>query len=72
MEEALLYALLMPNEELKRLQDEGNFTKLMARQEECKMMPYGVVWKEYLRRQGVVSDYYTEIKKYEDEVLSLR
>ena len=72
MQEALLFALLLPNEELRELQDEGNFTKLMARQEECKMMPYGVVWKEYLSRQGLGSDYYAEIKKYEDEVLSLR
>ena len=29
-------ALVTPNEDLKKLQDEGNFTELMVRQEETK------------------------------------
>lgn len=72
MEEALLFALLLPNDELKKLQDAGDFTRLMARQEECKLMPFGIVWKEYLERQNLKVNYYDDIKKYEKEVLSLR
>ena len=71
VQKALLYALLEPTN-LKELQDSGNFTELMVRQEELKTMPMGAVWEEYLKREGVVSDYYAVIKKYEDEVLSKR
>ncbi len=71
VQKALLYALLEPAN-LKELQDCGNFTELMVRQEELKTMPMGAVWEEYLKREGVVSDYYAVIKKYEDEVLSKR
>jgi L-rhamnose isomerase len=71
VQKALLYALLEPKT-LKKLQDDGNFTELMVRQEELKTMPMGAVWEEYLKREGVVSDYYAVIKKYEDEVLSKR
>lgn len=72
MEKALLFALLLPNEKLKALQDNGEFTELMVRQEECKTLPLGAVWQEYLEREGLSNEYYTEIKKYESEVLSLR
>ena len=44
----------------------------MVRQEECKLLPLGAVWQEYLEREGLSNEYYTEIKKYESEVLSLR
>ena len=32
----------------------------------------GDVWNEYLKREGVPTDYLTEVKKYENEVLSKR
>ena len=35
-QKALLMALVTPNEDLQKLQDEGNFTELMVRQEEKK------------------------------------
>ena len=38
---------------LKKLQDEGNFTKLMVMQEELKSYPFGDVWEEYCNRVGV-------------------
>ncbi len=72
MQKALLRALLTPNDELKALQEAGNFTKLMARQEECKMLPVGAVWSEYLTRLGVESDYYTVAAGYEKNTLSKR
>lgn len=39
MQKALLYALLMPNDTLKKLQDNGEFTELMYRQEQLKTYP---------------------------------
>lgn len=72
MEKALLYALLIPHDKLKKLQDSSAFTELMVAQEEVKDMPFGAVWKEYLSREGLKEDYLTEIKKYESEVLNKR
>lgn len=73
-QKALLSALITPNEELKKLQDDSNFTELMVRQEELKTMPFGEVWDEYCRRCGVPVDgaWFGEVKKYEAEVLSKR
>lgn len=72
MQKALLYALLMNNEELKTLQDNADFTTLMVKGEEYKTLPFGAVWQEYLERQNLTEDYLAEIKKYEGEVLIKR
>ena len=72
VQKALLFALLQPDNELKKLQDENNFTEIMYLQEEMKMMPMGDVWEEFLSRSGVASNYFAEVKKYENEVLSKR
>ena len=72
LQKALLFALLQPETELKKLQDENNFTEIMYLQEEMKMMPIGEVWEEFLSRSGVVSNYLAEVKKYENEVLLKR
>lgn len=72
MEKALLMAILTPNAQLKALQDEGNFTELMVRMEEYKMLPVYAVWKEYLSRLGVTEDYYAVISEYEKNVLAGR
>ncbi len=69
VEKALLYALLEPSEEMKKLQDENDFTSILALGEEIKTMPFGDVWNEYLSRENVKADYLSEIKKYEKEVL---
>ena len=53
LRKALLSALLWPHEALKRLQDEGKFTRLLAMQEECKLLPVGDVWEELCRRANV-------------------
>lgn len=72
-QKALLFALCTPNDELKTLQDESNWTKLMARQEEIKMMPFGDVWAEYCRQCGTSADgWFEEVIKYEEEVLEKR
>ena len=73
-EQALLDALLQPNDELKALQDAGNFTKKMMLMEQAKMMPLSEVWEEYCRRQGVPADerWFASVERYEREVQSKR
>lgn len=72
VQKALLYALLVNNDRLKKLQDESDFTTLMVEQEEYKTLPFGAVWREYLKREGLTEEYLPEIRKYEAEVLKER
>ncbi|MBP5599533.1 MAG: L-rhamnose isomerase, partial [Lachnospiraceae bacterium] len=73
-QKALLNAMLTPNDELKKLQDNAQFGRLMATFEAVKTLPFGDVWEEYLRRENTVDDFsfYDEVEKYEKEVLSKR
>ncbi len=73
-QKALLYALTLPNGDLKKLQDEGNFTKLMVMQEAMKTFPFSDIWEEYLIRENVPTDteYYDRIANYEKEELLKR
>lgn len=72
MLKALLFAMLLPNEELKQLQNENNFTKIMYLNEKFKSMPWGAIWEEYLSRQGLDENWLEEVQKYEREVLLKR
>lgn len=72
VQKALLFALLQPDTEMKKLQSESNFTDIMYLSEEMKTMPLGDVWNEFLAREGVAVNYLSEVKKYESEVLSKR
>ena len=56
------------------LQNRGNFTELMVRQEEMKTMPFGEVWDEYCRLCGAPLDgeWFEEVRIYEKEVLEAR
>lgn len=73
-QKALLNAMLTPNERFKELQENGEFGKLMAYQEEIKTYPFGSIWDEYCDRCLVRSDFgwYDEVLGYEKEVLSKR
>ncbi len=71
-QKALLFAASLPNEERKELQDKADFTKLMFLQERAKRLPFSALWEEYLLRQGLDDDYYTEAMRYEKEVLGKR
>ncbi|MCQ2435532.1 MAG: L-rhamnose isomerase [Clostridia bacterium] len=73
-QKALLNALLTPHETLKALQDNAEFTELMAMNEELKTMPFGAVWDEYCTRCGVKTGmaWFDDIKSYEKTVLSKR
>ncbi len=74
IQKALLYALLEPSKKMKQLQNESNFTELMAMSEEMKTAPFGDVWEEYCRICDVPGglSWLDNIKKYENEVLSKR
>lgn len=72
VEKALLFALLQPNDTMRKLQDSADMTSLMVIQEELKTAPFGDVWEEYLHRENIQNDYLTEVKKYESEVLIKR
>ncbi|MCR5421369.1 MAG: L-rhamnose isomerase [Lachnospiraceae bacterium] len=71
IQKALLLALLNPNETLKQLQDKGDFTRLMAMQEELKTLPFGDVWEEYLDRCNAPKEeeWFGIVEKYEKDVL---
>ncbi|WP_226529648.1 L-rhamnose isomerase [Metabacillus niabensis] len=74
MIKSLLYAMLVPNNHLKQLQEEGNFTERLALMEEFKTYPFGAIWDYYCEQNGVpVKETWLEdVKKYENEVLSKR
>ncbi|WP_077619348.1 L-rhamnose isomerase [Bacillus sinesaloumensis] len=74
MVKALLYAMLSPNEYLKQLQEEGNFTDRLAIMEEFKTYPFGAIWDYYCEVMGVPvrEAWLDEVKTYEKEVLTKR
>ena len=74
MQKALLYALLQPNERMKKFQDKCEFTELMMLQEECKTLPFGAIWEQWCLSENVPENesWFEEIRKYEAEVLSKR
>lgn len=71
MIKALLNAMLIPNEKLKQLQDEGNFTERLALMEEFKTYPMGYIWDYYCEKNNVPvgETWIDEVKKYEKEEL---
>ena len=72
MQKALLCAILQPSDELQKLQNENNFTKIMYLNEKFKTMPIGDVWEEYLRRQNLSDDWFDAVEKFESEVIAKR
>ena len=74
MQKALLYALLMPNEKLAKLQEERRFTELMMEQEELKTYPFGDVWDYFcqMKKVPVKEQWFKEVRAYEKEVLLKR
>lgn len=72
VQKALLFALLQPNDKLKKLQETNDMTALMVLQEELKTAPMGDIWDEFLARADVGKDYISEIKQYEKDVLLKR
>jgi L-rhamnose isomerase len=74
MQKALLAALLMPRGCMQSMQEEGNFSELMMWQEEMKLYPLGDVYNKMCAMSNVPvgPDWYEDVRKYENEVLSKR
>lgn len=72
VQKALLFALLEPSNSLENMQNNSDFTQLMIVQEELKTAPFGDIWNEYLERENAPVEYFAEVKRYEQEVLSKR
>jgi len=74
MQKALLWALLMPNDLLRRMQAKNDYTGLLFLHEELKTLPFSAVWEEYCRREQVAADdaWYQDILGYEKNVLMKR
>ena len=72
VQKALLFALLEPSNSLENMQNNSDFTQLMVVQEELKIAPFGDIWNEYLERENTPVEYFAEVKRYEQEVLSKR
>jgi L-rhamnose isomerase len=70
----LLFALLEPQAELRRLEEDGDFGARLALLEEVKTLPFAAVWEEFCRRQNTPADrmWMPEIERYEREVLNSR
>lgn len=70
MQKALLVALLTPHAHMKELQDSMNYTELLALTEDLKLLPFGDVFNEFCKRQGVPGgmDWFADVKRYEQDV----
>lgn len=71
---ALLMALLEPIEQMRELEQLGDFTARLALLEELKGMPFGAVWDYYCVRQdtAVGMAWLDDIRNYEKEVIAKR
>ena len=74
MQKALLYALLTPHAALMKLQDSGDYTSLLAMQEELKTYPFADVWDHFCEMNNVPvrQNWLSDIRRYETDVLSKR
>lgn len=74
MEKALLKALLTPWDMLTKAQNEYDHTRVLALQEEIKLLPWNEVWEEYCNSEGCLDErsWFEEVLKYEKEVLDRR
>jgi len=71
---AILYALLDPTSQLKRLEADGNNAARLALTDEMKTMPFGQVWDMLCLQADAPMDrvWMDEVARYEAEVLSKR
>ncbi len=74
LQKALLNALLLPNAHLAKLQNDRRLTEVMMLQEELKLYPVGDVWNYFCEVNNVPQkeDWFAEVQKYEQEVLTKR
>jgi len=72
MQKALLAAMLEPADKLKKMQDEGDFTGIMAITEELKTMPLGDVWERFCEIHNTKCDWLETVREYEAEIIPQR
>ena len=74
MIKSILYALLVPNDHMKGLQEKGDFTKRLALYEEFKTYPFGAIWDYYCETMGVPvrEEWLHDVEQYEKEVTNKR
>jgi L-rhamnose isomerase len=70
----LLLGLLEPQDHLRELERDGDYTARLALLEELKGLPFGAVWDYHCQRQEVPVGiaYLNEIRGYEEAVLARR
>lgn len=73
-QKALLAALLEPAEALRKAESGGNMFARLALLEQAKLLPLGIVWDEFCRRNAVPLDHelVDRVMSYERKVLSRR
>lgn len=71
---ALLMAMLIPQDTLIELQNTENYTRLLAFEEECKLLPFNEVWFEFCRRNNISTtiSWLDDVLKYESRILEER
>lgn len=71
---ALLRAMLIPADALRKAELEGDYTTRLALTEEFKTYPFGAVWDYYCAKSGVPvrEEWLAEVKSYERDVLLKR
>lgn len=74
MIKSILYALLVPNDYMKELQEKGDFTKRLALYEEFKTYPFGAIWDHYCETMDVPvrENWLNDIEDYEKKVTNKR
>jgi len=71
---ALLFAMLEPQDELCKLEEEDRGFEKMALLERQNTLPFGTIWEEYLKRCGTLNDdeMVKRIMKWEKNEMSKR
>jgi L-rhamnose isomerase len=71
---ALLFAMLEPHAQYKKLELAGDYTARLALMEEAKTLPFGAVWDYYCLKTDVPvgEAWLAEVRRYEKDVLSQR
>ncbi|MBB6479875.1 L-rhamnose isomerase [Spirochaeta isovalerica] len=70
----ILFALLEPYSQLKAYEEEGNNFGRLALLEEMKSKPFGIIWDEYCREMGTLTDreMLSDVLSYEKAELAER
>ena len=74
MKKALLRALLEPTNQLRQLENDGDYTARLALLEEQKSLPWQAIWEMYCQRHDTPagSQWLDSVRAYENAVLSQR